>query len=135
VSDRATTAAQRTRTPRSIAVEKKTVAAMVRLYCADHHEPARGALCDECRWLLAYSHDRLDRCPYGGDKPSCKQCPVHCYLPDPREAMRQVMRYAGPKMLFRHPWLAVVHLWKDRARRSVPLPKARARRTIQAERP
>jgi hypothetical protein len=64
--------------------------------------------------LLAYSHQRLDRCPYGDEKPSCKACPIHCYRPSEREAMRQVMREAGPRMLWRHPWLAIVHLWKDR---------------------
>ncbi len=102
-----------------IAREKATVEAMVRLYCADHrHDAPAGCLCDTCRTLLAYSHQRLDRCPYGDDKPSCKACPIHCYRPAEREAMREVMREAGPRMLWRHPWLAVVHLWKDRFRKA-----------------
>jgi hypothetical protein len=28
-----------------------------------------------------------------------------------RERAREVMRYAGPRMLRRHPWLALMHLF------------------------
>jgi predicted amidophosphoribosyltransferase len=98
----------------AIAREKKTVQAMLEIYCVDHHAQV-GGLCPECRALLAYSHERLERCPYGDDKPTCRGCPVHCYRPEPREEMRVVMRYAGPRMFRRHPWLALVHLWKERA--------------------
>jgi hypothetical protein len=99
--------------------EKKTVAAMVRLYCREHHDRPDGA-CKACQALLAYSHQRLDRCPYGDQKPACSECPIHCYQPARREAMREVMREAGPKMLWRHPWLALVHLWKERTRKAPP---------------
>jgi hypothetical protein len=103
----------------AIAREKKTVAAMMRIYCAGHHGTADG-LCASCDSLLSYSHQRLDRCPYGEEKPACNQCPIHCYQPARREAMRGVMRAAGPRMLWRHPWLAIVHLWKERVRKAPP---------------
>jgi hypothetical protein len=99
--------------PGPIATEKKTVAAMVRIYCAEHHPDQRG-LCTVCGTLLAYSNARLDACPYGAGKPTCRECPIHCYRPAEREAMRQVMRFAGPRMMLRHPWLSMVHLWKER---------------------
>lgn len=47
-----------------------------------------------------------------------KQCPVHCYQPAKREEMKQIMRWAGPRMLWRHPILTVRHLVDDR--RPVP---------------
>jgi hypothetical protein len=53
---------------------------------------------------------RLDRCPYFPNKPTCANCPTHCYKPDMREQVRAVMRYAGPRMLIKHPILAVFHL-------------------------
>jgi hypothetical protein len=109
---------------RAIAREKKTVGAMVELYCADHHHGGTGP-CPSCQGLLDYAHQRLDRCPYGEAKPACKECPVHCYQPARREEMRQVMREAGPKMLLHHPWLAVVHLWKEHVRKTPPRPSAR----------
>ncbi len=113
------------RPPRVILREQKTVEAMVEIYCADHHHP-QDRLCVACLDLLRYSHQRLDRCPYGGDKPTCKACPVHCYKPDRRAEMQEVMRYAGPKMLWRHPWLALAHLWQERFRKAPRRPRRRA---------
>ncbi len=113
--------------PPAIAREKKTVEAMVRLYCAEHrHEGREDGICPACRDLLSYSHQRLDRCPYGELKPTCKECPIHCYQPARREEMRVVMREAGPRMLVRHPILAVVHLWKDHFRKAPRKPTKRA---------
>jgi hypothetical protein len=90
---------------------------MLTLYCRDHHG-ADGDLCPECQQLAEYADRRLDRCPYGVGKPACSNCPIHCYRPEPREQMRRVMRHAGPRMLRRHPILAVLHLLD--ARRGVP---------------
>jgi len=97
----------------AIATEKQTVTAMVRIYCAQHHAGAH-PLCVACASLERYAHARLDACPYGAGKPTCKACPIHCYKLAEREAMRDVMRFAGPRMMWRHPWLSVVHLWKER---------------------
>ena len=124
--------------PAPIVLEKKTVAAMVAIYCHDHHDQRNG-LCAECQALLSYSHGRLDRCPYGGEKPVCRECPIHCYRPTERAAMRGVMRHAGPKMLLRHPWLALLHLWKERVRRrpqrkSPTRPRSDAAERIEASR-
>jgi hypothetical protein len=94
---------------------------MVGIYCRDHQHDGSGAdACQSCQELLAYSHQRLDRCPYGDDKPSCKACPIHCYQPARREQMREVMRESGPTMLWRHPWLAIAHMWKDHFRKAPP---------------
>ncbi len=76
-----------------LATEFKTVKAMVEVYCKDHHG-TKGELCAECRELLEYAEVRLDRCPYGEDKPTCNKCPIHCYKPEPKEQMRLVMRYS-----------------------------------------
>ena len=60
--------------------------------------------------LLAYARARLSRCPYQEGKTTCARCPVHCYRPAMRARIRRVMRYAGPRMLTRHPLLALRHL-------------------------
>jgi hypothetical protein len=93
--------------------ERKTVTAMLGIYCRDHHGPRNG-LCEACSQLHDYAMCRLDRCPYGADKPTCAACPIHCYRADRRQEIRAVMRYAGPRMLWRHPWLAVRHLLDGR---------------------
>ena len=81
---------------------------MIALYC--RHKEGNGTLCPHCKALLEYAHARLSHCRYGEGKPTCKQCPVHCYSPRMREQIRTVMRYAGPRMLFYHPWSALKHL-------------------------
>jgi hypothetical protein len=92
-----------------MAREEKTVAAMIHIYCHDHHG-ATDNLCTECAALADYARLRLEKCPYQDDKPTCANCPIHCYRLEMRDRIRTVMRYAGPRMLLRHPVLAVLHL-------------------------
>ena len=68
-------------------------------------------LCPQCQTLLDYALQRLERCRFGEDKPSCTRCPVHCYKPAMREQIRQVMRYSGPRMLLHNPIMAIRHMW------------------------
>ncbi|TFG90229.1 MAG: nitrous oxide-stimulated promoter family protein [Syntrophobacterales bacterium] len=88
--------------------ERHTAEAMIRVFCSGRHGTPEG-LCPECRELLDYVAGRLERCPLQENKPRCSKCPVHCYKPDMREKIRAVMRYAGPRMLYRHPILAGRH--------------------------
>ncbi|MBQ5655109.1 MAG: nitrous oxide-stimulated promoter family protein, partial [Bacteroidaceae bacterium] len=101
-----------------IETEKRTVAAMIALYCRGKGHgvysdvsasktlsskrttsSSSPFLCPECSELLHYAHQRLERCRFGEEKPSCTRCPVHCYRKDMRERIRQIMRYSGPRML------------------------------------
>lgn len=105
--------------------EFNTLAAMMRIHCADKHGPATHddqGLCPECAELLAYARKRLAYCPFGVDKPTCANCQVHCYGRRQREAVRVVMRHAGPRMLWRHPVLALAHLLVDGRRPAPPRP-------------
>lgn len=102
------------RGPPNIVLDARTVAAMVRLFCRDVHGHSSDHLCEACAALLAYAEQRLARCPFGPEKTTCRECPIRCYRPAQRSAMKDVMRHAGPRMLWRHPWLALRHLWLDR---------------------
>ncbi len=88
--------------------ERRTIEAMIAIYCGGLHGRRRG-LCDRCAGLLDYAAKRLDRCLFPDNKPTCAACPVHCYRPDMRAEVKDVMRYAGPRMILRHPWLAIRH--------------------------
>ena len=92
-----------------LARERLTMAKMVGIYCAAHHEGSRDNPCEGCREFLGYAETRLHECPYGEEKPTCANCPVHCYKPARREEARKIMRYAGPRMILRHPLLAIIH--------------------------
>ena len=71
-------------------------------------------MCEVCEDLFGYAMARLDHCIYGPEKPTCRNCPVHCYKKEMRAAMREVMIYSGPRMLQTHPVLAVRHLLNGR---------------------
>jgi len=89
--------------------EMKTLVAMVGIYCHGLHRTTAG-LCETCSELLAYAETKLAQCSFGADKPKCSQCTIHCYKPAMREKIRAVMKYAGSRMLTRHPVLAARHM-------------------------
>lgn len=92
---------------------------MVERYCAGNHKKTQG-VCAECASFLNYASVRLDRCRFGQEKPTCANCPVHCYAGQRREQAKVIMRYAGPRMLWRHPYLSLMH-WVDGFRKAPPL--------------
>lgn len=94
--------------PDRLGRERHTIQAMIGIYCRGHHRPTETA-CPECRALFNYAVQRIEKCPFLADKPTCAKCPIHCYNPKMREQVRQVMRYAGPRMMVCHPLLALRH--------------------------
>lgn len=93
--------------------EKKVVSQMITLYCKKQHRGAEKnekGLCPECAALEAYARMRSDKCPFMETKTFCSNCKVHCYQPQMRERIRQVMRFSGPRMIFSHPVSAVRHV-------------------------
>lgn len=104
-----------------LAREFLTMRHMVQLWCHDHHGEAPSHPCRPCAEFLAYAERRLAKCPYGQDKPTCTNCPIHCYKQAPREFAKEVMRYSGPRMMTRHPVLALLHVLDGR--RKVAHPK------------
>lgn len=89
--------------------EKNTVSLMIRIFCEKHER--NSTLCMDCQELEAYSHERLDRCRYGEGKSSCKRCPTHCYKPQMKRIICDVMRFSGPRMLLYAPMEAIRHLF------------------------
>lgn len=89
---------------------RAAIEAMIELYCRGVHQSEAG-LCGACQALLTYAQERLERCVFGLKKPVCAACPVHCYKPEMRARIKEVMRYAGPRLLFHRPGLVLFHLW------------------------
>lgn len=88
--------------------EKRVVSKMIALYC--HKRLGAKDIPNEYKELETYAHKRLDGCKFGCDKPACKRCPIHCYKPEMREKIRNVMRWAGPRMILHDPMAAIRHL-------------------------
>ncbi len=87
--------------------ERKTVHEMIGIYCRANHDSKN--LCAKCSELRDYTDRALERCPYHEEKPTCAKCPIHCYSESMRSEVRKVMRFSGPRMLFRHPVMAIRH--------------------------
>ena len=93
--------------------EQYVVEEMIRLYCRKQHagdDWVSGQMCPACQSLADYAKLRSEKCPFMEHKTFCANCRVHCYKPEMREQIRQVMRFSGPRMLLYHPGLAVWHL-------------------------
>jgi len=96
--------------------EKEVVSLMIRLYCKKNHKTKEG-LCEACVNLDSYAKLRSDKCPFMETKTFCSNCKVHCYKPEMREKIREVMRFYGPRMILYHPVLAVRHVIESKKER------------------
>lgn len=100
--------------------EKQIFEKMIYIYCEEHGHAKEG-LCSSCTALLEYAFDRLDRCPFGVRKPNCKNCHIHCYKPQMRQQVGEVMQFTGVLMLMKHPVATITHLLRD-FKKPKPLP-------------
>ena len=87
--------------------ERKTIRFMIDIYCKSQH--AGKPLCPDCQALTDYAMNRIDKCRFKADKPTCAKCPIHCYQSKMREKIRKVMRFSGPRMMIYHPILTIWH--------------------------
>lgn len=94
----------------------RILAQFIRIYCRHKHADAAKSqprlkgfdfqqlgikpleLCGGCAKLLAHAFVKRAHCPFN-PKPACKHCQSHCYQPDYREQIREVMRYSGRKLV------------------------------------
>jgi hypothetical protein len=94
--------------------EMDTIRTMIKLYCEKKHDSSSGHLCPECTELLEYAYNRLRKCRFQEEKPTCRTCPVHCYRPTLRDEIKKVMRFSGPRLVFRAPLDWIRHRLHDR---------------------
>ena len=90
--------------------EQITIETMIFMYCHGNHNTQFEELCPACNTLLTYAKQRIDACPLREKKTTCAQCQIHCYKPEMREHIRDVMKYAGSRMLYKHPILTLYHV-------------------------
>lgn len=103
-------------TPAEVDRDLKVLARFIDVYCRHRHADRRRgpvalkthdlerlcrrplSLCADCSRLLVHAFTKRTHCPLQ-PKPSCKHCPVHCYHPAYRQAIREVMRYSGRRLV------------------------------------
>jgi superfamily II helicase len=96
--------------------EKAMVTEMIKLYCKSKHHSKE--LCPQCEALNQYARLRSEKCPYMETKTFCSNCKTHCYKKDMREQIKEVMKFAGPRMIFSHPVLAIRHVIETKKEKS-----------------
>lgn len=105
--------------------EKKLIPKMIKIYCRGNHGTKGENICEECKKLTEYALFRLEKCPFKVNKQFCSFCKVHCYKPDMREKIKDVMKWAGPRVIFTHPVFAFKHVfqmiaYKRKLKKDVP---------------
>jgi hypothetical protein len=103
---------------RQVAKDTRTMGDFVGIWCDAHHRDCERApiasdaavlgvygrrppvLCEECAAHLRYGEARRAYCPKD-PKPFCAHCDSHCYTSDEAEWQRQMMRFSGPRSMWR----------------------------------
>ena len=83
---------------------------MIKIYCNEVHQKHLDD-CDECNKLFEYAVLKINNCPQK-IKPKCVNCKIHCYHKKNQEKIKIIMRYSGPKMIWKHPILTLKHFIK-----------------------
>lgn len=92
-----------------ISRERQTIKSMVEIYCESKHS-TNGCICKDCQEILDYCNLRISKCVFGNKKPACSECPIHCFKPEMKKKIKTIMRFSGPKMVFRHPVYSLYHI-------------------------
>lgn len=95
--------------------DRKTLEAIGRIYCSAHHDGPKdvAGLCAACRKAVDTTLSRTASCPYG-HVGNCQDCLLHCQRGEAQAQIQEIMRYAAPRMAFRHPLMALEYLRKKR---------------------
>ena len=102
--------------PSDVEKDIQTLRRFVEIYCRGRHKEAEKSvymgveLCSQCRETLEYASRRRELCPLD-PKPACKKCKIHCYDPQHRERIREVMRYSGLHLITRGRLDLILHYW------------------------
>jgi hypothetical protein len=105
----------------------KVLASFIQLYCHARHDRKvvgeesmpeflhsrhtdRNRLCADCASLLDHGIKKRALCPLH-PKPSCKSCHIHCYTPEYRQKIREIMAYSGKRMIMRGRLDYLFHYW------------------------
>ena len=94
--------------------DRATLEAMGRIFCSTKHADAakdETGLCQQCRSTIEATLARTQACPYGHEG-NCQDCDIHCQRGEARERIREIMRYAAPRMTIRHPLMTADYLRK-----------------------
>ncbi|MBR0405322.1 MAG: nitrous oxide-stimulated promoter family protein [Eggerthellaceae bacterium] len=93
------------------ATDRRVLEAMGLIFCKAHHSGEKDAcgLCPSCRATVEETLARTAVCPFNHEG-NCQDCAIHCQRGEARERIREIMRYAAPRMVLRHPLMTAEYL-------------------------
>lgn len=96
----------------------KVLETMSRIFCKAHHsgEKDSSGLCPSCRETVEATLARTAVCPFGHEG-NCQDCAIHCQCGEAQERIREIMRYAAPRMALRHPLMTSEYLRRKAVKR------------------
>lgn len=100
--------------------DRMTMEAIGRIYCRGNHKNRQcdqSGMCPECRLAIEETLERTATCPKG-HVGNCEDCDIHCQRGEAQENIKRIMRYAAPRMMFRHPLMAARYLRKKLTHRA-----------------
>lgn len=81
------------------------------IYCRKNHAPEKGVLCSSCQSELKYAVHKTKICTEKDMGKTCSECRVHCFEPEHREKIREIMRFSGPRLMWSHPLLSMRYVF------------------------
>lgn len=96
------------------AKDRATMEAIGKIYCRGNHDAAARSndiMCPDCRQTIEHTLERASSCPYGHNH-NCEDCETHCQRGQSQQDIKRIMRYAAPRMAYRHPLMTLVYLKK-----------------------
>lgn len=94
--------------------DRATLNAIARIYCDAHHGEApkdSDGLCSSCCAAVESTMDRVSVCPFG-HAGNCEDCSVKCQRGGDQKRIKEIMKYAAPRMFLRHPLMSLEYLRK-----------------------
>lgn len=94
--------------------DRLTLEAIGGIYCRGNHASApkdEAGMCPECRAAIERTLERAVACPRGHEG-NCQDCDIRCQRGEAQQRIREIMRYAAPRMAFRHPLMTFDYLKK-----------------------
>lgn len=78
-----------------IRTDAKILRQFVKIYCKKHHQGQDvEGYCADCGKILEYALKRDQTCRLE-PKPKCKDCKIHCYKPEMRQKIKEIMKFSG----------------------------------------
>ena len=89
--------------------EKENIRKSFGKYCNENHGTSDEKLCPKCTALLTTVMLKIQRCPYGINKPVCDNCETPCFGEEATNNFREIMKSSRKKMLLSHPLMTIKH--------------------------